>query len=170
MKLATQTRNLRRAFCITALMSAASLSALPAAASTPSATPIQAAGVIRVGSAHPVDETVERIKSAVESKGIRFFAAIDQQALGAGANLPIRKSTLVLFGNPPLGVQFIQSNPYAGLDWPVRMLVREMADGTTEIAWTDFAYIGRRYGITDKQAQLKMASEVAATIASEAGQ
>jgi uncharacterized protein (DUF302 family) len=74
----------------------------------------------------------------------------------------------VLFGNPPLGVQFIQANPYAGLDWPVRMLVRETADGTTEIAYTDFAFIAQRYGITGKDAQLKMASEVAATVAGEA--
>jgi uncharacterized protein (DUF302 family) len=76
----------------------------------------------------------------------------------------------VLFGNPPLGVQFIQANPYAGLDWPVRMLVRETADGKTEIAYTDFAFIGQRYGITGKDAQLKMAREVAATIAGEAAE
>lgn len=38
-----------------------------------------------------------------------------------------------------------------------------------EISWTDFAFVGQRYGIRDKDAQLKMASEVAATIADEAG-
>lgn len=160
---------LRRAFAISVLMSAAAatVSAPATAAPTAAAT---AQGVLRSGSAHSVDDTVARIKSAVEAKGIRYFAAIDQKALGDSANLTIRKSTLVLFGNPPLGVQFIQSNPYAALDWPVRMLVRETEDGSTEIAWTDFAFVGRRYGITDKEAQLKMASEVAATIAAEAGQ
>lgn len=158
----------RRAFALTVLVAAAGAPSV-ALAATP--TPAgQAQGVLRVPSTHGVDETVGRIKTAVESKGIRYFVALDQQALGAGANLPIRKSVLVLFGNPPLGVQFIQSNPYAGLDWPVRMLVRETADGSTEIAWTDFAFIGRRYGIRDKEAQLKMASEVAATIANEAGE
>ena len=138
-------QSLRRAFCLSVMLAAAG----PAfAASTP---------------------TTARIKTAVEAKGIKYFVAIDQQQLGAGANLPIRKSTLVLFGNPPLGVQFIQANPYAGLDWPVRMLVRETADGSTEIAYTDFAFIAERYGISGKDAQLKMASDVAATIADEAG-
>lgn len=161
-------RLIRRAFALTVLVAAAGAPAL--AGSTPPTKAAEAQGVLRVPSAHGVEETVARIRSAVEAKGIRYFVALDQQQLGASANLPIRKSTLVLFGNPPLGVQFIQANPYAGLDWPVRMLVRERPDGTTEIAWTDFAFIGQRYAITGKDAQLKMASEVAATIASEAGE
>lgn len=164
----TEPNPIRRLFCITALLAGAGAVAAPAsAASVPSAA-TEAAGVLRVASSHSVEDTVARIKSSVEAKGIRYFFAIDQQQLGASARLPIRKSMLVLFGNPPLGVQFIQANPYAGLDWPVRMLVRETADGTTEIAYTDFSFIGQRYGITGKDAQLKMASAVAATVASEA--
>ena len=159
---------LRRLFCVTALLAGAATASASAAAAVP--TPVaEAAGVLRAPSSHSVEDTVTRIKSAVEAKGIRYFTAIDQQQLGASASLPIRKSTLVLFGNPPLGVQFIQSNPYAGLDWPVRMLVRETADGSTEIAYTDFVFIAQRYGISGKDVQLKMASEVAATIAEEAG-
>jgi uncharacterized protein (DUF302 family) len=159
---------IRRLFCITVLLAGAAPAAGASAATPTAAT--QASGVLRLASNHPVGETVARIKESVEAKGIRYFIAIDQQQLGASANLPIKKSTLVLFGNPPLGVQFIQANPYAGLDWPVRMLVRETADGKTEIAYTDFAYIAQRYGITGKDAQLKMASEVAATVAGEAAE
>jgi hypothetical protein len=76
---------------------------------------------------------------------------------------------LVLFGNPPLGVQFLQSNPYSGLDWPVRMLVLEAAEGAVCVAWTDFAYIAERYAIADRGPQFAMASEVAASIAAAAG-
>jgi uncharacterized protein (DUF302 family) len=161
---------IRRLFCITVLLAGATTATTAAsAAATPTAA-TEATGVLRLASNHSVEETVARIKQSVESKGIRYFFAIDQQQLGASANLPIRKSMLVLFGNPPLGVQFIQANPYAGLDWPVRMLVRETAGGKTEIAYTDFAFIGQRYGITGKDAQLKMASEVAATVAGEAAE
>jgi uncharacterized protein (DUF302 family) len=160
---------IRRLFCITVLLAGATSGTAASAAPTPT-TATEVSGVLRLASSHSVDETVARIKTSVEAKGIRYFVAIDQQQLGASANLLIRKSKLVLFGNPPLGVQFIQANPYAALDWPVRMLVRETADGQTEIAYTDFAFIGRRYGITGKDAQLKMASEVAATVAGEAAE
>ena len=86
----------------------------------------------------------------------------------ASANLNIRASRLILFGNPPLGVQFLQSNPYSGLDWPVRMLIIEEADGSVSVAWNDFAYVAKRYAIRDRDAQFKMAAEVAASIASSA--
>ncbi|MBX9927058.1 MAG: DUF302 domain-containing protein [Hyphomicrobiaceae bacterium] len=128
----------------------------------------EAQGVVRLRSAFTVPETVQRLKAAVEAKGIRFFDAIDQQALAESAKLKIGRSTLVLFGNPPLGVQFLQSNRYAGLDWPVRMLVTEDADGSVWLAWSDFAWIARRYSIKDKNAQFKMASAVALGLATEA--
>ncbi len=125
-----------------------------------------AQGVLRVKSIYSVDETVEKLKADIAAKGIKFFTEIDQSQLGAGANIAIRPSKLILFGNPPLGVQFLSSNPYSGLDWPVRMLVLQEADGSVSVAWTDFGYIAKRYSITDREAQFKMASEVAASIAS----
>lgn len=138
-------------------------------ASSAAATPAHHAdGVLRLQSANSFDETVARLRADVEAKGIRFFDAIDQSALGAQADLSIGRSTLVLFGNPPLGVQFLQSNPYAGLDWPVRMLVVEEANGSVWVAWSDFRYIAQRYRITDKDPQFAMASEVAASIATAA--
>jgi len=159
---------------ITRPLLAASLAmfAVPAFADTPvAATPVaapHAAGIIRLRSAGDFDQTLARLKSDVAAKGIRFFDQIDQTALGAGADLKIRRSTLVLFGNPPLGVQFLQSNPYAGLDWPVRMLVTEDADGGIWVAWTDFDFIANRYAIGDRAPQFKMASEVALSIATAA--
>lgn len=146
---------------------------LPVVSRASSAAPIAmpapaAAGIVRLKSDNGFDETVARLKADVQAKGIRFFDAIDQSALGASADLKIRRSTLVLFGNPPLGVQFLQSNPYAGIDWPVRMLVIEEADGSVWVAWTDFGFIAKRYAIADKAAQFKMAGEVAGSIATAA--
>src|SRR4051812_8986782 len=92
--------------------------ARPANAPAAVALPVAAAdGVVQLHSTNGFDDTVARLKADVAAKGIRFFDAIDQTSLGDGAGLKIRRSTLVLFGNPPLGVQFLPSNPYAGLDW-----------------------------------------------------
>jgi uncharacterized protein (DUF302 family) len=143
------------------------IAALPAQAATPVAS-APADGVVRQRSDYAFDDTIVRIKSDIAAKGIRFFDEIDQQKLGAGANLPIGRSTLLLFGNPPLGVQFLQSNPLAGLDWPVRMLVTEDQDGTVWVSWTDFRFVANRYQLTDRDAQIAMASDVAASIASAA--
>lgn len=141
--------------------------ALPARAATPVAN-APAQGVIKQRSDYGFDETVVRLKADIAAKGIRFFDEIDHQKLGATANLPIGRSTLLLFGNPPLGVQFLQSNPLAGLDWPVRMLVTEDEDGAVWVSWTDFRFVASRYQLDDRNAQIAMASEVSASIASAA--
>lgn len=145
---------------LTALTTPANAQSLPTAVA-------HANGVLRLKSTNGFDETVLRLKSDVQAKGIRLFDQIDQSGLGAQADLKTARSTLVIFGNPPLGVQFLQANPYSGLDWPVRMLVVQEADGVY-VAWTDFAEIATRYGLMNRDAQLKMASEVAASIATAA--
>ena len=174
MRLNTQNSGARLASALIGLALAVSGGAAFSQVARPAAVAARPApasdGVIRIRSAHSVDETAARAKAAVEAKGIRFFDIIDQSALARSADLPLGKSTLLLFGNPPLGVQFLQANRYAGLDWPVRMLIVEEADGSVWIAWTDFAWMGRRYALKDRGAQIRMATEVAATIASEAAQ
>jgi len=128
-----------------------------------------ATGVLRMKSAYGFDETVARLKSDVAAKGIRFFVEIDQSELGDGAGIALRPSKLLVFGNPPLGVQFLTSNPYAGLDWPVRMLVVKDVKGEVWVAYTDFDFIARRYAIHDRRAAFKMAAMVSASIASSVG-
>src|SRR5262245_10402432 len=86
-------------------------------------------GIVRVRSAHGFADTVERLRSDIAAKGILMFAVLDQRQLGAEAGVDLRPSTLLLFGNPTLGGQFLTSNPVAGLDWPVRLLVYEDAGG-----------------------------------------
>lgn len=138
---------------------AASAVADPAVASQP------ALGVVRVASAYGFDDTVARIKADIAGKGIQFFSEIDQAQLAKGAKIDLRPSKLLLFGNPPLGAQFLTSNPYAGLDWPVRILVTQDTDQKVWVAYTDFTWIADRYEIRDRQAQIKMASDVAGSIA-----
>jgi uncharacterized protein (DUF302 family) len=123
-------------------------------------------GVVRVKSAYPIGETVDRIKKDIAGKGIMFFSEVDQSKLAAGAGITLRPSVLLTFGNPPLGTQFITSNPHAGLDWPVRLLVFENDKGEVFAAYTDFGWIARRHGIKDREAQFKMASGVVASITS----
>lgn len=123
-------------------------------------------GIVKVRSAYGIDETIARLKADIEAKGIKFFLAVDQSKLGADAGIELRPSTLLIFGNPPLGIQFLTSNPNAGLDWPVRLLVAEDDKGTVWAVYTDFGWIARRHGITDRDAAFKMASEVIASITS----
>jgi uncharacterized protein (DUF302 family) len=123
-------------------------------------------GIIKVRSAYQMAETIDRIRQDVVSQGITFFSAIDQAKLAADAGIALRPSTLLIFGNPALGAQFVTSNPVAGLDWPVRLLVYQDANGTVWTAYTDFAWIARRHHIGDRQAAFSKATEVIASVTS----
>lgn len=123
-------------------------------------------GIVRIKSAVPMTEAITRIRADIAAKGIKFFMEIDQSKLAADAGIELRPSTLLVFGNPPLGTQFITANPQAGLDWPVRFLVYRDSSGAVWTAYTDFAWIAKRHGVQDRDAQFHMASEVAASIVS----
>ena len=97
--------------------------------SSVSAQTAGADGVVKVQSAYSMDETISRIKQDIAGKGIMFFSEVDQSRLDVSAGIALRRSTLLSFGNPALGSQFITSNPQAGLDWPVRLLVQEDDQG-----------------------------------------
>jgi uncharacterized protein (DUF302 family) len=123
-------------------------------------------GIVRIKSAYSMPETIKRIKKDVADKGIMFFSEIDQSKLAADAGVSLRPSTLIVFGNPPLGTLFLTSNPSAGLDWPVRVLVYQDEKGDVWVNYTDFTWIAHRHGIMDRDDAFKKASEVIASITS----
>jgi uncharacterized protein (DUF302 family) len=144
------------AFCLGLL-----LSANPGAARASSGD-----GIVKAKSAYGFDETVNRLKADIAGKGIMFFMAVDQSKLGAGADIKLPPSTLLVFGNPPLGIQFLTANPNAGLDWPVRLLVTQDDTGQVWAVYTDFDWIKRRHGITDRNNAFETAVGVIASITS----
>lgn len=123
-------------------------------------------GIVRVKSAVPMSEAISRIKADIAAKGIKFFLEVDQSKLAADAGIKLRPSTLLVFGNPPLGTQFITANPNAGLDWPVRLLLTQDDNGDVWAVWTDFGWIARRHNIGNREAQFKMATTVVKSITS----
>ena len=123
-------------------------------------------GIVRIKSAYSMPETIKRLKKDVADKGIMFFDEIDQSKLAADAGVTLRPSTLLVFGNPPLGTLFLTSNPAAGLDWPVRLLVYQDEKGEVWVLYTDFTWIAHRHGIMDRDEAFKKASDVIASITS----
>ena len=138
--------------------------AIPASAESP------ANGVVTVKSHYSVAETVKRIKKDVARKGITLVGVIDQAKLGNAAGNKVRPSRLVMFGNPALGTTFITANPTAGLDWPVRVLVYQADDGAVYAAYSDFDWIAKRHGITNRSQEFEMATSVIESVTSSVSQ
>jgi uncharacterized protein (DUF302 family) len=105
------------------------------------------AGVITKVSPLSVLETVSRLVTLVESKGMKIFAVIDHSGEAATVGLPLRDTKVVIFGSPQAGTPVMQSAPLAALDLPLKVLV--WADGSiTKVSFTTPGTLAARYGLT----------------------
>lgn len=88
------------------------------------------AGVVTKLSPRPVAATVARLTDLVGAKGMKLFAVIDQSAEARQAGLPLRETTLVIFGSPAAGTPVMAASPLAALDLPLKVLVWADAEET----------------------------------------
>lgn len=57
----------------------------------------------------------------MSAKGLKVFAVIDHSAEASQVGLRLRKTTLVVFGDPPAGAPVMVAAPLAALDLPLKV-------------------------------------------------
>ena len=87
------------------------------------AMPALAQDLVAKVSPHDVPTTMDRLESAVEAAGAEVFARVDHAAGAEKAEMELRPTQLLIFGNPKLGTPAMQDAQTAGLDLPMRVLV-----------------------------------------------
>jgi uncharacterized protein (DUF302 family) len=107
-----------------------------------------AAGAVTKASAHSVADTVARFLELLESKGVKVFAVIDQQAEARSVGLDLRETTLIIFGNPAAGTGVMVASPFAALDLPLKVLIWADPDQGTVVSYTATATLASRYGLS----------------------
>ena len=116
-----------------------------------SSTPEQVAGfdgIVVVPAEGEVPQVADRLRSAIETKGLTLFTTIDHQANAKAAGLTMRPATVLIFGNPKVGTPIMAAAPTAALDLPQRMLVFADVDGATKIAYNGPVVFARQHGVT----------------------
>jgi uncharacterized protein (DUF302 family) len=104
-------------------------------------------GLVTIESRHSVDETVQKLKQILDSKGIKLFTVIDHSgaAEDVGMNMPPTK--LLIFGNPKAGTPLMIGAPTIAIDLPLKLLVRQDSDGAVRISYNDPEYLQNRHGL-----------------------
>jgi uncharacterized protein (DUF302 family) len=127
-------------------------------------TPEAGDGVVSRRSSYSVDETVERLKKLLETKGVKLFALIDHSGEAEKAGIHIMPPTrLLIFGNPAAGTPLMLAAPGLAIDLPLKILVWEDREGATWLSWNSPEYLMKRYGIPEEmQAVLGAAEKLAA--------
>lgn len=117
--------------------------------------PLHADGLIKKPSKNSVSATIEKMKAALQSKGIKVMAEVDHQVNATGVDMKLGETKLLIFGNPKLGTPLMQSSVTAGIDLPMKLLVWEDSAGKVWLAYNDPAYIATRHGISDQPEVIK---------------
>lgn len=124
------------------------------------------AGMTEIISRHSVDETLEKLKTLLEAKGITLFAVVDHSGEAAKAGLAMPPTKLVIFGSPRAGTPVMLAAPSSAIDLPLKILIAEDGEGRVLVSWNSAEYIAARHGIPPELKQnlaaVKMLAEAAA--------
>lgn len=127
-------------------------------------------GLIMKRSAHSVGETLDRLESVLEAKGLTIFARVDHAAGAAGAGLALAPTQVLIFGNPKLGTPLMQSNRTIAIDLPQKALAFRDAEGQVWLAYNDPQYLAARHDIEDRGDVIQRISNALDALTSQATQ
>lgn len=104
-------------------------------------------GIITVQSNHDVATTADKLESVLNQKGMTVFTRINHAAGAKTANLELRPTEVVIFGNPKVGTPLMQCSQLTALDLPQKALIWEDEKGQTWLSYNDPAYLKDRHNI-----------------------
>ena len=106
-------------------------------------------GIVKIPSHHSVDETVDKLKTILKSKGVTLFALVDHSGEAEKVGMKMPPTKLLIFGNPKGGTPLMLAAPSAALDLPLKILVAEDAQGKVWISYNSAEYLKERHGLPD---------------------
>jgi uncharacterized protein (DUF302 family) len=93
-------------------------------------------------------ETVSALIADIKKRGATVFAEIDHAKGAAEVGLPLRPTTVILFGNAKAGTPLMQQIQTIGIDLPLKILIWEDDQGHTQVSYNAPAWIAARHGVT----------------------
>ena len=115
---------------------------------------LAAEGLVTVASSFNVGETADRLENVLHAKGMTLFNRIKHSAAAADIGVELRKTELIIFGNPKVGSPLMQCQQSVAIDLPQKALIWEDADAKVWISYNDPAYLQKRHAITGCEAVL----------------
>jgi uncharacterized protein (DUF302 family) len=104
-------------------------------------------GIVTIPSHHSVDETVDKLKTILQSKGVTLFALVDHSGEAEKVGLKIPATKLLIFGNPKGGTPLMLAAPSVAIDLPLKILVAEDAQGKVWISYNSSEYLKERHDL-----------------------
>jgi uncharacterized protein (DUF302 family) len=114
---------------------------------TPSTSTVN--GIEETPSNHSVEQTVERVKAILQAKGLTLFALVDHSGEAEKVGLKMGPTKLLILGSPKGGTPVMLAAPSVAIDLPLKILVREDAQGKVWVSHNNPEYLKQRHNIPD---------------------
>jgi uncharacterized protein (DUF302 family) len=121
-----------------------------------------------VASSHDFQATQTRLEAAIKEKGLTTFAKIDHAEGAKAVGLSMQPAIVTIFGSPKGGTPFMVASPQAAIDFPLKALVSQSADGKVSVSYYPVSAIVARHGIQGQDELAKKLDGLLASIAKAA--
>jgi len=110
-------------------------------------------GLVHLSSPRSVSETLERLETIVQAKGLTILARIDHSGDAAKAGLTMQPTKLLIFGNAKAGTPLMIASPSIAIDLPLKALVWQDEGGKVWLSYNSPNYLKERHAIPDNLLQ-----------------
>jgi uncharacterized protein (DUF302 family) len=124
-------------------------------------------GIVDIRSHYSADETVERLRGLLESKGVTLFNLVDHSREAEKVGMAMRPTKLLIFGSPKAGTPVMLAAPTSAIDLPLKVLVWESDNGEVFVSYNSPEYLEQRHSIPHEPAQNLAAVKLLAEKAAE---
>ena len=107
-------------------------------------------GIIDTPSNHSVEQTVEKLKNILQSKGVTLFAVVDHSGEAEKVGMKMPSTKLLIFGSPRAGTPLMLAAPSIAIDLPLKILVWQDRDGKVWVSYNSPEYLKKRHLIPDE--------------------
>jgi len=112
-----------------------------------SGMPPSVEGIVSRPSPFSVEETLERLQTAIRNRNLRLFAQIDHSGEAKRVGLTMQEAHVLIFGNPKAGTPLMIASPLLALDLPLKVLVWQSDENQVWVSFTSVAYLQTRYAL-----------------------
>jgi len=109
--------------------------------------PLAIRGIIDKPSHHSVDQTVDKLKNILQSRGVALFALVDHSGEAEKVGMKMPPTKLLIFGSPKAGTPLMLAAPSIAIDLPLKILVWEDTGGKVWVSYNSPEYLKDRHGL-----------------------
>ena len=103
--------------------------------------------IIDIPTLNSIDETVDKLTSILQQKGVTLFALIDHSGEAAKVGLIMRPTKLLIFGSPRAGTPLMVAAPSISIDLPLKILVWEDDHEKVWLSYNSPEYLATRHNL-----------------------